>query len=369
MAAKRDYYEVLGLERNASQDDVKRAYRQQALKYHPDRNPDDPDAESKFKEAAEAYEVLRDSEKRARYDRFGHEGLGSQGFSSTEDIFSHFQDIFGDLFGFSMGGRSRGPRAQQGQDLRYNLSITLRQAAKGDEIKIRIPKNVPCPECDGSGAAPGTRPETCRQCGGSGQVQQSQGFFRIAMTCPVCRGEGKVIVEPCPRCRGRSVIQQERELSVRIPAGIDDGNRLRLLGEGEPGVNGGPPGDLYVVVQVEDDKVFERQDKDLIFELEIGFTQAALGDKVQIPTLDEPADMEIPKGAQNGEVFRLRGLGMPSLRGGSPGDLLVRVSVRTPTNLNKRQEELLREFALLEEQKPMRKVKDFFRKASKVMGG
>lgn len=371
MAAKRDYYEILGLTREATADEIKRAYRKMAMQYHPDRNPDDPEAEHKFKEAAEAYDVLRDQEKRARYDRFGHAGLGqeSYGFSSTEDIFSHFQDIFGDLFGFSMGARGHGgPRPQAGPDLRYNLNVTFREAAKGTEVTLKIPKHVTCPECGGTGAEPGTRPEICRQCGGTGQVQQSQGFFRISMPCPVCHGEGKLITNPCKQCRGKTVIQETKELQVRIPAGVDNGSRLRLRGEGEPGLNGGPPGDLYVVIYVEEDKTFRRQGQDLVYSLEIGFPEASLGGKVDVPTLDEDAAMDIPRGTQSGEIFKLKGLGLPYLGGGQVGDLLVEVKVRTPTHLSKRQEEILREFMDLEDEKPMKKVKNFFKRAGKAMG-
>ncbi|WP_164561934.1 molecular chaperone DnaJ [Nitratidesulfovibrio vulgaris] len=373
--SQRDYYEVLGVARDASEDDIKRAYRKLALQYHPDRNPDDPEAEQKFKEAAEAYDVLRDGEKRARYDRFGHAGVGNgggfgQGFSSNEDIFAHFSDIFGDLFGFAgaAGGRSRGPRPQAGSDLRYNLTISFRQAAKGDEVTLRLPKSVPCDECGGSGAAPGTRPETCRHCGGAGQIRQSQGFFQIAMPCPVCRGEGTVITSPCPKCKGSGQTQQVKELSVRIPAGVDTGNRLRLRGEGEPGIHGGPAGDLYVVISVEDDKTFRRQGQDLVVTREISFVQASLGDRIDVPTLDDDITLDIPAGTQSGEVFRLVDKGLPYLGHGHTGDLLVEIRVVTPTRLTKKQEELLREFALLDEEKPLEKVRKMARKIGKAMG-
>ncbi len=366
----RDYYEVLGVGRDAGDEEVKKAYRQMAFKYHPDRNPDDPDAESKFKEAAEAYEVLRNPETRARYDRFGHEGLGGNGFGgfgTTDDVFSAFSDIFGEFFGF--GGRAtRGPRPQAGNDLRYDLTVSFRDAAKGTEVTLKIPKNVQCPECGGSGAESGTSPETCRQCGGSGQIIQSQGFFRIAVACPVCRGEGKVIAHPCKECRGRGVTRQTRELKVRVPAGVDDGSRLRLRGEGEPGLHGGPAGDLYVVLRVEPDKVFERQGQNLILHTEISFVQAALGHKIEVPTLDGHEMMDIPKGTQSGEVFSLRGLGLPVPGTSQKGDLLVEVTVVTPKNLTKKQEELLLEFEKLDEQKPMKKVKNFIRKAKEAMG-
>ena len=355
----RDYYEVLGVERGADDETIKKAYRQLAFKFHPDRNPDDPEAESKFKEAAEAYEVLRNAETRARYDRFGHEGLGGNGFGgfgSTDDVFSAFSDIFGEFFGFGGRGASRGPRPQAGNDLRYDLTVSFRDAAKGTEVTLKIPRNVECHVCGGTGAEPGTSPETCKQCGGSGQVVQNQGFFRIAVTCPICRGEGKVVTS------------QTRELKVRVPAGVDDGSRLRLRGEGESGLHGGPPGDLYVILHVEADKVFERQGQNLVLRAEIGFVQAALGHKIEVPTLDGHEMMDIPKGTQSGEVFSLRGLGLPVPGSSRSGDLLVEVTVVTPKNLTKKQEELLREFEKLDEQKPMKKVKDFFRKAKEAMG-
>ncbi|MFV0420949.1 molecular chaperone DnaJ [Oleidesulfovibrio sp.] len=372
--SQRDYYEVLGVERDAGEDEIKRAYRKKAMEFHPDRNPDNPEAEEKFKEAAEAYDVLRDSEKRARYDRFGHAGVsgngfgGGGGFSNTEDIFSHFGDIFGDLFGFAGMGGSRGPRPQSGADLRYNLNISFRQAAKGDEVSLRIPKNVTCLDCSGSGAAPGTQPETCSQCGGTGQMVRQQGFFQMAMPCSACRGEGRIVRNPCPRCRGVGQVQETRELSVRIPAGVDTGNRLRLRGEGEPGVHGGPPGDLYVVIRVDNDKTFSRQGQDLIVRKEISFVQAILGDKIEVPTLDEPVTVDIPRGTQSGEVFRLPGKGLPHLGSSQSGSLLVEVTVRIPSSVNDEQEKLLRDFERLEENKPLRKVKNMFKKAGKAMG-
>jgi len=371
MSSKPDYYDVLGVERDADEDAIKRAYRKLAFKYHPDHNPDDPDAEAHFKEAAEAYEILRDPQKRARYDRFGHEGMGefgSQGFSNPEDIFGAFGDIFSEVFGF--GGHSRrGPRPHAGADLRYNLPIDFRQAAKGTEVNLRIPKQEPCPECHGSGAEPGTSPETCQQCRGAGQVYQTQGFFRVAITCPICRGEGKIIRSPCVECRGRGKVVREREIKVRVPAGVDDGSRLRLRGEGEPGGYGGPPGDLYVVISVQPDKTFRRQGQDLVVTKEISMIQAALGDKIEVETLDEPVSMEIPKGTQSGRVFQIAGLGVPHPNGGRTGDLLVEVIVKTPTSLSKKQEELLREFARLEEDKPLKKVKRVFEKVRKAATG
>ncbi|MDY7002044.1 MAG: molecular chaperone DnaJ, partial [Thermodesulfobacteriota bacterium] len=369
--SRRDYYEVLGTSRDAGEQEIKRAYRKLAFKYHPDRNPGDPEAEASFKEAAEAYEVLRDPEKRSRYDRFGFEGLagnGFQGFSGTDDIFSTFSDIFGEFFGFG-GARGRGPRPQPGVDLRYDLRISFHEAAKGANITIKIPRKATCPECGGSGAESGTGPETCRQCGGTGQVSQSQGFFRIAVTCPVCRGRGTIIANPCAKCGGVGVVRETKELSVRIPAGVDNGSRLRLRGEGEPGQYGGSHGDLYVVIYVDEDETFRRQGQDLITTVEISFVQAALGHKLKVPTLDKPASVTVPRGTQSGEVFQLKGLGLPYLGGTHKGDLLVEVIVKTPLRPSKKQEELLREFARLEEEKPLKKVKNFFKKArDKAMG-
>ena len=367
--AKRCYYEVLGVERSAGEDEIKRAYRKLAFEYHPDRNPDDEESESKFKEAAEAYDCLRDADKRERYDRFGHEGMGngySQGFTDVHDIFDSFSDIFGDLFGF---GRSRGPRPQAGADLRYNLTVSFKDAAKGSEVDLNIPREVTCPECKGTGAEPGSEPRTCQQCGGGGRIQQAQGFFRIAVACPVCRGQGKIIEKYCAKCRGRGSVPETRELKVRIPAGVDDGARLRLRGEGEPGLNGGPAGDLYVVINVEQDKTFRRLGQNLVTQAEVSMVQAAMGAKVEVATLDDPITVDVPRGTQAGEVFRLRGMGLPHVGSGAKGDLLVEIKVHIPTRLNKRQEELLAEFAKIEEEKPLKKAKDFFKKTvGKVMG-
>lgn len=369
--SQRDFYEVLGVARDASDEDIKRAYRKLALQYHPDRNPDNPEAEQKFKEAAEAYDALRDPERRANYDRygspdpFGHGG----GFSNAEDIFSQFSDIFGDLFGFS--ARSRGPRAEVGADLRYNLTISFRQAAKGAEVPISIPRHVPCDECEGTGAAKGTKAETCKQCGGSGQVRHSQGFFQISVPCAACGGKGYTIPHPCPKCKGQGIVQQKRDLTVRIPAGVYDGARLRLRGEGELGAHGGPPGDLYVVLRVEEDKTFARQGQDLVYTATISFPQAALGVRIEVPGLDESLDLEIPKGTQSGSVFRLGGKGLPYPGEKRVGDLLVEVRVQTPTKLNEEQERLLREFEKLtqdQEKSLSGKVKKAMHKFGKAMG-
>lgn len=365
------YYEILEVNRQATDDEIKKSYRRLAMKYHPDRNPDNPEAERKFKEAAEAYDILRDPEKRARYDRFGFAGVqngaGGGGFGNSEDIFSHFSDIFGDLFGFgssTMGG----PRPMAGSDLRYNLTISFNQAARGDEVLLKLPKRVTCDECNGTGAAAGTKPESCRHCNGTGQVRRSQGFFQVAMPCPVCRGEGQIITKPCPKCKGEGIVTETRELSVRIPAGVDNGTRLRVRGEGEPGIHGGPAGDLYVVINVEADKTFRRQGQDLVLHQQISFVQAALGHKLEVPSLDGPVPLEIPRGIQSGTVLRIAGKGMPFLGQNRNGDLLIEVKVLTPTRLTEKQEELLREFENLSDEGPIDKVKNMAKKFGKAMG-
>ncbi len=365
--SQRDYYEVLEVSKTASDDEIKKSYRRLAMQYHPDRNPDNPEAEKKFKEAAEAYDVLRDPERRERYNRFGHAGVhGGGGFGSTEDVFAHFSDIFGDLFGFATGGANR---PMVGSDLRYNLNVTFAQAATGDEITLKIPKRVFCPDCDGSGAAPGTHPERCEHCGGSGQVRRSQGFFQLATPCPICRGEGQIIKNPCARCKGHGVVAETKELSVRIPAGVDTGTRLRVRGEGELGVNGGPPGDLYVVISVAKDKVFTRQGQDLLYLQEVSVVQAILGCRVDVPSLKGSVTLEIPKGIQSGTVLRIKGEGMPYVGQPYTGDLLVEVRVHIPTRISEKQEELLREFELhTPEETPLGKIKSAAKKAAKAMG-
>lgn len=347
--SKRDYYEVLGVARDADEEAMKKAYRRLAMKYHPDRNPDDKSAEDKFKEAKEAYEILSDASKRAAYDRFGHAGVdqqagmgaGGPGFGSFADAFS---DIFGDIFG-GAGGRGGGRSSvYRGADLRYNLEITLEQAAHGTDTKIRIPSSEECGTCKGTGAKPGTQPKTCGTCGGAGQVRISQGFFSIQQTCPTCHGTGKVVTDPCGTCHGAGRVKTHKTLAVKIPAGVDDGDRIRLAGEGEPGSNGGPPGDLYVQLAIKAHPVFQREGADLHCEMPITFATAALGGEIEIPTLDGSAKIRIPAETQSGKTFRLKGKGIKALRASVHGDLFCHVVIETPVNLNERQRELLREF-------------------------
>jgi len=344
--SKRDYYEVLGVSRNASDSDLKKAYRRLAMKYHPDRNPG-KEAEQSFKEAKEAYEVLNDPKKRSAYDQFGHAGVdASAGFGGAGGVGGGgFSDIFGDVFGDIFGGGTRagGRRVHRGADLRYDLSLTLEEAVAGKEVKIRIPSLVECQFCGGTGAKPGTSAKTCPTCNGAGQVRMQQGFFSIQQTCPQCRGAGTIIEEHCSHCRGAGRIREEKTLSVKVPAGVDTGDRIRLAGEGEPGERGGPSGDLYVQVMVEKHPIFTREDNNLFCEVPIGFVTAALGGELQVPTLGGKVVLKIPAGTQTGKMFRMRGKGVKPVRGGMTGDLICRVLVETPVNLTERQKELLRE--------------------------
>ncbi len=377
--SKRDYYEILGLNRDATDEQIKKAYRKLAMKYHPDRNPDDKSAEEKFKEAKEAYEILSDSQKRAAYDQFGHAGVdpsaGGGGFRGGAGGFGDFADAFGDIFGDIFGGSGGGGRGGRsnvfrGADLRYNLEVSLEDAARGTETKIRIPTMETCETCHGSGAKAGTQPKTCPTCGGAGQVRIQQGFFSIQQTCPKCHGTGRYIPDPCTTCHGSGRIKQHKTLTVKIPAGIDEGDRLRLSGEGEHGVNGGPPGDLYVQISIRPHPVFQRDGNDLHCEMPISFTTAALGGEIEIPTLDGAASIRIPAETQSGKVFRLRGKGIRGLRSSAAGDLMCHVVVETPVNLTEQQKELLREFDSLSQKDSARhnprskswmdKVKDFF---------
>ena len=363
MTTKRDYYEVLSVGRNASDDEIKANYRKLALKYHPDRNPGNKEAEENFKEAAEAYEVLRDPQKRNIYDQFGHQGLegsGFSGFGGFEDIFSSFGDIFEDFFGFGTGRRSR-TQVQRGADLRYDLEISFMEAAFGTETEINVEKMEMCPECDGSGSESGTHPETCSYCNGTGQVSRNQGFFTVRTTCPQCRGKGQTIPYPCSNCRGTGQVRVNKKVAVRIPAGVDNGSRLRLTGEGEAGGYGGPPGDLYVFIHVETHDFFGRHDTDVVCQIPISFVQAALGDKIKVPTLNGDKILEIPKGTQPGDLFRFRGEGIPSLRSGKRGDQVIQVMIKTPTGITKKQERLLKEFASLESGKLSNKFKNILK--------
>lgn len=354
--AKRCYYEILEIERSATDDVIKKSYRKLALKYHPDRNPDDRTAEEKFKEASEAYEVLRDPEKRRLYDRFGHDGLknsGFSGFQGFEDIFSSFGDIFEDFFGMGgFGGRQRGrATARRGADLRYDMTISLREAAFGIEKKITIRKHVTCEACSGSGAAEGTSPETCSTCQGVGRIAQRQGFFSVATTCPQCRGTGTIIAKPCRQCSGSGKKLQDKNLVVKIPGGVETGMQLKLTGEGEPGERNAPPGNLYVFINVEEDEFFKRHNNDIVCQVPISFSQAALGSEISVPALDrEPRQekLKIPKGIQSGDLLTIKGGGIPYLNRGARGDQIVQVIVKTPRKLTKRQEELLKELGELD---------------------
>jgi molecular chaperone DnaJ len=373
---KRDYYEVLGVPRNAGEDQIKKAYRQLALQHHPDRNPGNTESEELFKEASEAYEVLRDPEKRELYDRFGHDGLrrtGFQGFTNFDEIFSSFSNIFEDFFDFGPRRRRRRTGPVRGDDLRYDLRIGFMDAARGMTRDVDLEKEESCEDCQGQGYPPESPPVQCPQCGGSGQVRHTQGFFSIATTCGDCRGNGVVFQEVCRGCRGRGRVVRKKTLSVKIPPGVDNGSQLRLVGEGGPGLRGGPAGDLYVVLHVEPHEFFERDGDRLICQIPISFAQAALGAEMEAPTLDGDETLKIPRGTQTGDVLRLRGKGMPNVRTGRKGELVVHVFVKTPTNLTERQEELLTEFAELrgdtsspfddKEQTPLDKVKDYIKRS------
>jgi molecular chaperone DnaJ len=344
--SKRDYYEVLGVSKNTDKKDIKKAYRRVAMKYHPDRNPDDPKADEKFKEATEAYDVLMDAEKRQAYDSYGHAGvdpnMGGGGFGGGGNFSDVFGDVFGDIFGGGGGGRGRGG-PQRGSDLRYTLDISLEDAVKGTTVEIRVPTLAACEPCDGSGAKKGSKPTTCGTCGGVGQVRMQQGFFQVQQTCPTCRGKGKSISDPCGSCHGEGRVERTKTLSVKVPPGVDTGDRIRLSGEGEAGPDGGPAGDLFVQMSVQQHAIFERDGKNLYCEVPITFVDAALGGELEVPTLDGRVKLKIPAGTQTGKLFRLRGKGVKPVRGGSIGDLLCRSVVETPVDLTKRQKELLEE--------------------------
>ncbi|HEY5544299.1 MAG TPA: molecular chaperone DnaJ [Candidatus Binatia bacterium] len=369
MGTKKDYYELLGVGRSAGEDEIKKAYRKLALQYHPDRNPGDKHAEEKFKEVSEAYSVLSDPQKRSQYDQFGHAAFGEGGpFAGGFDFAGGFEDIFGDIFGEFFGGSTTGRRRGRGQDLRYNLTLKFEEAVSGVEKKVKIPRHGACESCRGTGAKPGTAPQTCPTCRGRGQVSFQQGFFSVSRTCNQCQGQGTIIKEPCLTCAGAGRVRNMHTLSVKIPAGVDNGSRLKLRGEGESAPPGGAPGDLYVVIQVEPHPIFMRDNLDIICDVPISFVQAALGAEIDVPTLDGKVKMKIPSGTQSGKLFRMKGKGIKDVHGLQQGDQHVRVTVETPTRLTARQKELLKEFAALggEEVNPL--SKGFFDKMKELFG-
>ena len=358
--AKRDFYEILGISRGASADEIKKAYRGKAKELHPDRNQDNPDSETKFKEVNEAYDILKDDNKKAAYDRFGHAafdgGMGGGGGRAPQangDFASAFSDVFEDLFGDFMGGRGGGggrTRAQRGSDLRYNLRVSLEEAYKGVQKAISVPTALNCGACNGTGAEGGSEPQTCPTCSGMGKVRAQQGFFTVERTCPTCNGAGQIVKNPCKVCHGAGRIEKERSLSVNIPAGVETGTRIRLGGEGEAGVRGGPAGDLYIFIEVREHAIFQREGANLYCRIPVSMATAALGGDVEVPTIDGGRSlMKVPAGSQTGKQMRLRGKGMPALRGGATGDMMIEIAVETPINLTTRQKELLREFAALSE--------------------
>ncbi|NVK59441.1 MAG: molecular chaperone DnaJ [Rhodobacteraceae bacterium] len=362
--SKRDYYDLLGVAKGASAEEIKKGYRKKAKELHPDRNADNPDAEAQFKEINEAYDVLKDADKKAAYDRFGHAafegGMGGGGggrpgggFQGGQgDFASAFSDVFDDLFGDFMGGRQGGgrQRAARGADLRYNLRVTLEEAYNGLQKTINVPTSVQCGECNGSGAEGGAEPVTCPTCSGMGKVRATQGFFTVERTCPTCSGLGQIIKNPCAKCGGQGRVQKERALSVNIPAGVETGTRIRLAGEGEAGMRGGPPGDLYIFIEVKPHEIFERDGVELHCRVPVSMTTAALGGDIEVPTIDGGRSrVKIPSGSQSGRQMRLRSKGMPALRGGAAGDMFIELAVETPVNLTSRQKELLREFEELSE--------------------
>ncbi|MEK7713243.1 MAG: molecular chaperone DnaJ [Deltaproteobacteria bacterium] len=372
MLAKRDYYEVLGVHKNASDAEIKKAYRRLALQHHPDKNPGNKESEEKFKELAEAYEIISDPEKRARYDQFGHAGENFGGFRPEEgfggfsgDVGDVFGDIFGDVFR-GRGGRPRG--AERGSDLRYNLEISFDEAAFGTEAHIKIPRAQECAQCKGSGAKPGTSPTVCPTCGGTGQVRFQQGFFSVSRTCSQCRGEGRIIKDRCPECAGEGRVRVSKTLSIKVPAGVETGSRLRLQGEGEAGSRGGPSGDLYVVITVKEHPIFTRDGEDVLCDVPIFFTQAALGAEIDVPTIEGKVKMKVPQGTQSGAHFRLKGKGIARLGGYGRGDQIVKVIVETPTKLTQRQKELLDEFAKISGHDVNPMSKSFFDKVRNLLG-
>ena len=369
--AKRDYYEVLGVERGASDADLKTAYRKLAMKFHPDRNPGDKAAEHRFKELNEAYEVLKDGDRRSAYDRFGHaafeQASGGPGFGA--EFASSFADIFDDFFGMGGGRRGRGSGRERGADLRYNMEITLEEAYCGKTAQVRIPTSVTCEGCSGSGAKTGTKPKACPTCGGQGRIRHAQGFFTLERTCPACQGRGQVIDNPCPSCSGSGRVTRERALSVNIPAGVEDGTRIRLAGEGEAGVRGGPAGDLYIFLALGAHPFFQREGADLHCRVPISMVLAALGGEIEVPTIDgNHSRVKVPEGTQSGRRFRLQSKGMPVLRSKQTGDMYIQVLVETPQKLSRRQRELLSEFERLSSQDTQPEAAGFFGKVKEFLG-
>ncbi|MEY4722043.1 MAG: molecular chaperone DnaJ [Pseudomonadota bacterium] len=363
--AKRDYYDILGVSRGASAEELKKAYRAKAKELHPDRNSDNPNAEAQFKEMNEAYEVLKDADKKAAYDRYGHAAFengmggprgGAQGFGQNGDFASAFSDVFEDLFGDFMGGRGGGggggrARAQRGSDLRYNMRVTLEEAFRGVQKTINVPTSVACDTCRGTGAEGGAEPVTCPTCSGMGKVRAQQGFFTVERTCPTCNGMGQIVKNPCRSCHGAGRIEKDRQLSVNIPAGVETGTRIRLAGEGEAGLRGGPSGDLYIFIEVREHALFQRDGVNLYFRIPVSIATAALGGEIEVPTIDGGRSrVKVPAGSQTGKQMRLRAKGMPALRGGGTGDMVIELAVETPVNLTARQKELLAEFEKLSEE-------------------
>jgi molecular chaperone DnaJ len=362
LSTKRDFYEILGITKSAGENEIKQAYRKLALKFHPDRNKDNPEAVEKFKEATEAYEILRDPQKRAMYDRYGHEGvsgidgLGRGAAADFSDIFGDFDfdlgDIFERFFGGG-GGRTKQKRAKRGVDLQYELTISLEEAVSGKEVQVEIPRNEACTACNGSGAAPGSQPAVCSVCNGTGQIRQTQGFFSVTQTCYKCKGEGKIISSPCKVCKGSGVTAKKRKITVKIPPGVESGSRLKITGEGEAGPNNGPSGDLYVFIHVKKHLVFERHGNDIMNVVDISFAIACLGGEIEVPTISgKTAKMKIPAGTENGQIFRLKGNGIPYLGSYGRGDQLIKINIFVPKKLSPRQKELLREFDKLKGEKP-----------------
>ena len=379
--AKADYYDTLGVSRNASESDLKKAFRKKAMELHPDRNKDNPDAEAKFKEVNEAYDILKDAEKKAAYDRFGHAafeggtgasaGAGRGGFQGGADFASAFSDVFEDLFGgnFGGGGARSQNRATRGSDLRYNLRVTLEEAYSGKQTTLKVPSLVSCEACNGTGAEGGSEPTTCPTCSGMGKVRAQQGFFTVERTCPTCSGRGQIIKNPCTVCQGAGRVQKERSLGVNIPPGVETGTRIRLAGEGEAGLRGGPTGDLYIFIEVSDHNIFEREGTDLFCRIPVSMTTAAMGGELEAPTIDGGRSrVKVPAGVQTGKQLRLRGKGMPALRGQGSGDLYIELAVETPVNLSARQKELLKEFEA-EGKDNSPQSQDFFSKVKKFWGG